>query len=244
MGVFCYNLVVSIIFSIFVSKFNNMETLVTKKELCSLLGVSRATLDNMIRAEVIPRGFKIKSSKYLVWHKSTVDLLCNNKDEKWLPVVGYEGLYEVSNFGRVKNKRGRFVSQSVQVSGYKRVTLSKNNKYSMKLVHRLVAEAFIPNPNNYAIVNHKDENKLNNIVTNLEWCTQSYNTTYSKTSTITKRHSKNKILRVATDGSDVTVYHSIAGAARANNIDSRVVKNIIDTTRVYENNIWIKLVTS
>mgnify|MGYP002541713982 CR=1 FL=1 len=68
--------------------------------------------------------------------------------------------------------------QSVVVSGYKRVTLYKENKSKTKLVHRLVAEAFLPNPNNLMIVNHKDENKLNNVVTNLEWCTQSYNTTY------------------------------------------------------------------
>lgn len=241
---FFINLIVSNTFIIFALKFLTMEDVINKKEVCSLLGVSRATLDNMVRARLIPKGFKIKKSKYLVWHKSTIDLLVNNKDEKWLPVVGYEELYEVSNLGRVRNKHGRPVSQSVQVSGYKRVTLSKDNKPSTKLVHRLVAEAFIPNPNGYNIVNHKDENKLNNIVTNLEWCTQSYNTEYSKNSNISKVHSKNKIIRVAQDGSDITIYHSITGAARANNIDTKELQNIINTTRLHKEYIWIRLVTS
>ena len=63
-------------------------------------------------------------------------------------------------------------------SGYLRITLTKNGKHYHKLVHRLVAQAFIPNPNNLSQVNHKDENKLNNCVDNLEWCDRKYNSNY------------------------------------------------------------------
>ena len=103
----------------------------------------------------------------------------------WKPVIGYEGLYEVSNTGLVKSlncynyKHPRIMKLGKRADGYLSVGLSKNNKTKTKTVHRLVAEAFIPNPNNLEMVNHKDENKSNNNVDNLEWCTRSYNQLYS-----------------------------------------------------------------
>ena len=129
--------------------------------------------------------------------------------EIWRDVKGYEGLYQVSNIGRVKslerfkktrkNKRGMngyiHIQESIRVStkdykGYLRLTLSKNGKRKTFRVHRLVAEAFISNPNNLPEVNHKDENKENNFVyinedgtvdlekSNIEWCTTEYNHNY------------------------------------------------------------------
>lgn len=95
--------------------------------------------------------------------------------EEWKQVIGYEGLYEVSNTGKVKNAQtGREIAIGY-VNGYKRVNLWKNNKYKTKRIHRLVAEAFIPNPENKRTVNHKDGDKLNNNVNNLEWATHSEN---------------------------------------------------------------------
>ena len=99
-------------------------------------------------------------------------------------IYDYTGMYQVSNMGRVRslnyNKSGAIKILSLaQHSGYSVVGLSKNGKKTMFLVHRLVATMFIPNPYNYPVVNHKDENRINNIVDNLEWCTVQYNTQYS-----------------------------------------------------------------
>lgn len=105
--------------------------------------------------------------------------------EQWKDIEGYEGKYQVSNEGRVKslNYHQQGIEQVLRLStsdrGYKRVALQKDGKCKLELVHRLVAKAFIPNPNNYPIINHKDENTSNNFVDNLEWCTSQYNNTYN-----------------------------------------------------------------
>lgn len=103
--------------------------------------------------------------------------------EMWKDILGYEGLYQVSNLGDVRSLKyagGNKVKMLKQatVNGYKRVSLVKNGKGKNYLVHRLVAIAFIPNPDNLPIVNHKNEDKTNNNVNNLEWCTQEYNINY------------------------------------------------------------------
>lgn len=112
--------------------------------------------------------------------------------EIWKDVKDYEGLYQVSNIGRIKSlsrfvntyKKGRIKKEHIlsiidNGNGYCYVTLSKNNKHKNYFVHRLVASAFINNPNNYKEINHKDNNKKNNCVDNLEWCDRSYNVKYS-----------------------------------------------------------------
>ena len=108
--------------------------------------------------------------------------------EIWKPVVGYENLYEVSNYGRVRSldrvdcagrkRKGKELKQRSDKDGYKRAGLSKNGTSKPLLVHRLVAIAFISNPQNKPQINHKDENKANNCVWNLEWCDQAYNNNY------------------------------------------------------------------
>lgn len=111
--------------------------------------------------------------------------------EIWKDIRGFEGLYQISNFGNVKSV-ARVISRSttdlpVQERilkpcvrhGYKHIVLSKNGKFTTGHIHRLVAEAFIPNPNNLPCVNHKDENPSNNCVDNLEWCTRAYNNSYN-----------------------------------------------------------------
>lgn len=112
-------------------------------------------------------------------------------EEKWKPVIGFEGQYEVSNKGRVRSlrrlvdgKRGTkhyrngCILKPQTGSKYAQVYLRVDGKQKWFYVHRLVAEAFIPNPNNLPQINHKDENKLNNCVENLEWCDAKYNINY------------------------------------------------------------------
>ena len=99
--------------------------------------------------------------------------------EEWRNITNYEELYQVSNLGNVKNiRRNKLKKLTLNKDGYYIVKLSKNNKKKVYLVHRLVAKEFIENKNNYDIVNHKDENKTNNKVDNLEWCTIKYNNNY------------------------------------------------------------------
>lgn len=113
-------------------------------------------------------------------------------NEKWKDIKGYEGLYQVSDLGRIrscartvkkqwflKHIRERILKQGVdRKSGYCNVSLRKDGKYNTIRVHRIVAEAFVENPHHYNIVNHKDCNPGNNNASNLEWCTQRYNICY------------------------------------------------------------------
>ena len=108
-------------------------------------------------------------------------------EEIWGDIEGYEGLYQVSNLGRVKSLRGKeekILKAGVGTSGYNFVGLRKSGNVSYKQVHRLVALAFIPNIYNMPQVNHKDKNRLNNVVDNLEWCTAQYNIDYSNSKSI------------------------------------------------------------
>ena len=114
-------------------------------------------------------------------------------EEIWRPVKGFEGYYEVSNLGRVRSidrvvvdtvrncerlLKGKVLIQRDHSNGYKVVMFCKEHKLYNKYIHRLVAEAFLPNPDNLRQVNHKDEVKSNNRVDNLEWCSQLYNNLY------------------------------------------------------------------
>jgi hypothetical protein len=121
-----------------------------------------------------------------------------------MPVKGYEGYYEVDQFGRVfsvdrvisvndngrqydKQLKPKQMKQSIHPNGYKTVCLTKDGKCRTMFVHRIVAETFIPNNDNLPMVNHKDEDKTNNFVENLEWCTNEYNLKYG---TARKRQAK------------------------------------------------------
>ena len=104
--------------------------------------------------------------------------------EEWRSIIDYEGIYEVSNMGRVRSivadehYRARILKPALNLCGYLFVNLYKNGKGNPRTIHRLVAKSFIPNPDNLPEVNHKDEDKTNNNVENLEWCTKSHNCSY------------------------------------------------------------------
>lgn len=97
--------------------------------------------------------------------------------ELWKAIPEYEGIYEVSNFGCVK-KGTKLISQHKDNKGYLRVSLYRDGEHKSMKVHRLVALAFIPNPDSLPMINHKDEVKTNNHVDNLEWCDSKYNCNY------------------------------------------------------------------
>lgn len=100
-------------------------------------------------------------------------------DEFWKDIPGYEGLYLISNTGKVFSLRcKRCLIQHLDKGGYLRVPLVLNKKHKLWAVHRLVAMAFVSNPDNLPEVNHKDEDKTNNHCENLEWCTRKYNANY------------------------------------------------------------------
>jgi len=111
-----------------------------------------------------------------------------SEKEIWKDIEDYKGLYQISNLGRVRSlervdANGHTVNEKVlasfpNINGYLKVNLYRDRKMEVKSVHRLVADTFIPNPDNLPQVNHKDEDKGNNRVENLEWCTASYNTNY------------------------------------------------------------------
>ena len=121
--------------------------------------------------------------------------------EEWRPIEGYEGLYEVSSYGKVRSLdrydrmnrfwKGRILKSYTDTVGYLNVRLCSNGKLKHHLVHRLVAKAFIPNPDNLPQVNHRDEYKNNNRVENLEWCDGKYNVNYG-TRKIRERNTKLK----------------------------------------------------
>lgn len=123
-------------------------------------------------------------------------------EEIWKDISGYEGLYQVSNLGRVrgldrilKNRYSSFkykgcVLKQNKANRYNQVCLSRGNTAKNFAVHRLVAKAFIPNPYNYPCVNHINEDRFDNQANNLEWCTHKYNVNYG---TRTKRVSKSMI---------------------------------------------------
>ena len=120
--------------------------------------------------------------------------------EIWKDVKGFEGLYLVSSFGRVKrvehesrqrNYGERIKKTGKDKDGYITVMLYKGRKQKLCKVHRLVAEAFIPNPTKLPMINHKDETRENNSVSNLEWCDSTYNNNYG---TRNQRLSKTKKL--------------------------------------------------
>ena len=135
--------------------------------------------------------------------------------EVWRDVVGYEGLYEVSNRGNVRslNWRGTGITKTIQQKkhnrGYWQVILSVDGVQKTFLVHRLVANAFLDNPNHLPLINHKDENRKNNNAENLEWCSRSYNVRYSNHGGIKKRIGRNthlQVEQVAMDGSIVATW--------------------------------------
>ena len=142
--------------------------------------------------------------------------------EVWKKIDNYNE-YEISNLGNVrslKNDKVKLLKQFKCKSGYMQVILCSKSIKKVYLVHRLVAQAFIKNKYGYKEINHKDENKLNNCVDNLEWCTRAYNMNYGD---IKKKQSECKKIKVAKytiNGKLIKIYKSIKEASSENNLKS------------------------
>jgi len=177
-------------------------------------------------------------------------------EEIWRPIPGYEGLYEVSNLGRVRSLdritisayfpnghpfKGKILSPSHnKYPGYEILVLRKDKKSESHYVHRLVASAFLPNPHpeKYNTINHKDENKHNNEVGNLEWCDDTYNLNYGtarkrRAETIVRRQPRNApkpIEQYTLDNQYIASFSSVCEMERmigicAQTVDSALRRN-------------------
>lgn len=146
-------------------------------------------------------------------------------EEIWKDIKGYEGLYEVSNLGRVRSLRDnhgqariRVLQQCKSSRGYLHLILCKNHKLKHYSVHRLVAEAFLPNPDGLPQINHIDECKTNNRVDNLEWCDAKYNINYGSGRQRRVETQGKRVYQYAKSGAFVRSYASIHEAERQTGI--------------------------
>lgn len=156
----------------------------------------------------------------------------------WKKVKGYEGLYEVSNAGHVRSvdryvkcnhgvakRSGKTLKETERRKGYLCVNLSKNGKSRSVEIQRIVATAFLPNPEGLPCVNHKDENKKNNSAENLEWCTYAYNNNYGNRKAKCREKTTNgkmskKIFQYSRDGELLNEFPSLAEAHRRYGFDA------------------------
>lgn len=145
-------------------------------------------------------------------------------EEIWKDISGFEELYQVSNYGRVKSlprKTGNqycngVIKKAYNEFGYNRIQLVRKDRKKWFFIHRLVAEAFIPNPNNLPQINHIDGNKTNNNVDNLEWCTQKQNTIHAYKNGLKKTRC---IMQYDLSNNFIRNWDSIIDASRTLSID-------------------------
>lgn len=189
-------------------------------------------------------------------HYKNISLL-NIEGEIWKDIPNYEGLYQVSNRGRVKSFRKLKSIIKIKVlkiifnTRYFRIDLCKNNIPKRHTVHRLVSQAFIPNPENKPAVNHKDGNPKNNFVENLEWCTIKENSHHSwyvlnnkhkilgqKGYSPAAEKNKKLCLKISLDGFLVDVFNSRTEASKSIGLNYNAIRYAINKNKVAQGYIW------
>ena len=138
-------------------------------------------------------------------------------NEIWKDIEGYDGLYQVSDKGRVKSVKfgkEKILKPGRDKDGYLLVILSKNGERNTYRVHRLVAQAFLPNPNDLPQINHKDEVKTNNSVQNIEWCDQKYNHNYGTINQRIAEKCSKPVLQFTKSGEFIKEYKSVMDVQR------------------------------
>ena len=160
----------------------------------------------------------------------------------WKDVVGYEGLYMVSDTGVVMSLyHNKILSSPAGSHGYPNVVLCKNRIKKTHTVHRLVAEAFLENPEGYPCINHKDENKANNHASNLEWCTYTYNGMYGVRGMILDKK-RRPVAQFSADGTLLSTYESRCDAAKAMHGNAGSITRAINGERkTYKGYVWKEL---
>lgn len=163
-----------------------------------------------------------------------------NEKEVWKDIEGYEGRYKVSNLGNVYSCYvNRNLKHGKTQDGYPYVMLRKNGKQKIQLIHRLVAIHFIPNPNNLPIINHKDEDKSNYSIDNLEWCDNSYNVTYNDASKKAAKKNGKYVYAYNKDAELVYEYYSAHEAARQLNYSNGCISACCNNNiYTYKNLVW------
>lgn len=151
--------------------------------------------------------------------------------EIWKDIDGYEGIYQISNLGRVKSlkrKKGRILKGQIAGKGYVYVSLVKSKIIKTCSVHRLVAKAFISNHFNYPEVNHRDEIKTNNVFTNLEWCNGKQNCNYcSRNKRLAAANSKPIVQIDQSSGEIINFYKSALEASKKGNFSRNEISKCL-----------------
>lgn len=151
--------------------------------------------------------------------------MLNNNEEIWKPVKGFENYYEISTLGRIRNSR-KIMKTYINNSGYECIDFTVNKVRTKHLVHRLMLLTFVDNPNNLPEVNHKDENKANNTLDNLEWCSRSHNKQHSiKSGTYNKIFTQKNTLGKKHKPNTASKYHNVGYDKERNKWTAVIISN-------------------
>lgn len=174
-------------------------------------------------------------------------------EEKWKEVIGYSGVYSISNHGRVfNNKRNKMLKNYRMPVGYEVVNLHQNRVSEKNYIHRLVGIHFIENPNNYPMINHKDEVKHNNLVSNLEWCTANYNLNHGTRNERIRNHPtfktqskerSQKVKGTPVNGGKVIYLHSMTEGVKYGFNKQEISKCCLGKHKTHRGYTWEKILS-